>query len=91
MASPQKENGYTAIANEILDALARTRITTEARQVFDAILRRTYGWNKKHAVITYRQFSQATGLTPAHVYRALKSLLDHKLVEKCKKRGYCVQ
>lgn len=90
MASPQKEHGYTAIANEIIEALARTRITSEARRVFDTIIRRTYGWNKKHAVITYRQFAEATGLKQAHVYRALRSLLQHRLIEKCSS-GYCVQ
>lgn len=90
MASPQKEHGYTAIANEIIEALARTRITSEARRVFDTIIRRTYGWNKKHADITYRQFEAATGLRQAHVYRALRSLLQHRLIEKCSS-GYCVQ
>jgi len=82
LAGPRKKNGYTAIAHEILEALAHTKMTAEARQVFDAVLRRTYGWNRKHALITYRQFSEATGLSPAHVYRALRSLLEHKFIEK---------
>lgn len=91
MANVQIDNGkFTRIANALLEALARTRITAEARQVFDAIIRRTYGWNQKYARITYRQFAEATGLTQAHVYRALRYLLAHKLIEKCSK-GYFIQ
>lgn len=37
MAEPQKENGYTPIANEIMDALCRIRIPGEERQVLDCI------------------------------------------------------
>ena len=47
MANPQKENGYTSIANDIVEALAGIRIPGEARQCLDVILRKTYGWNKK--------------------------------------------
>ena len=47
MVSPQWENGYTKIANEILESLARIRINGEARQVLDVIIRKTYGYGKK--------------------------------------------
>jgi len=80
VASPQKENGYTAIANELFDALIKTRIPGEARQVLDYIIRRTYGWNKKETAITNREFMLATGLRRQNVYRAVKHLLNRNLI-----------
>jgi phage replication O-like protein O len=74
MANPQKENGYTPIANEIMEALARTRIPGEAHQVLDVIIRKTYGFNKKEDGISISQFVEHTGLKPNHVCKALKTL-----------------
>jgi phage replication O-like protein O len=90
MANPQKEDGFVPLANEILEALARTRILSEARQVFDAVIRMTYGWNRKHSRISYRQFSNLTGLTQAHVYRSIQYLIRHRLIEKTD-MGYGIQ
>lgn len=82
MASPQKENGYTAIANEILDALCRTRISGEARQVLDVILRKTYGYNKKADHISLSQFVEATGIHKPEVCRALHKLEEMNIIAK---------
>ncbi|MCL5421116.1 MAG: replication protein [Nitrospirae bacterium] len=80
MASPQKEHGYTAIANAIMEALAKVRIPGELRQVLDYILRRTYGWNKKESAIAHREFILATGLKRQNVSRALKRLSDFNMI-----------
>jgi len=90
MASPQKENGFTPIANELLDALARTRIPGEARQLLDVIIRQTYGWQRKAVQISYRRFSDFTGLRNGHIYRSIRSLLEHQIVE-VSGEGYSVQ
>ncbi len=74
MANPQKERGYTAIANEIMEALSKTRIAGEARQVLDFILRKTYGFNKKEDAISLSQFYLGTGLSKTHIIRALHYL-----------------
>lgn len=80
MASPQCENGYTKIANEIMESLARIRIPGEARQVFDVILRKTYGYNKKEDAISLSQFCLATGITKPNVCAALKKLKEMNLI-----------
>lgn len=82
MANPQKENGYTAISNEIMEALAKTRISGEARQVLDFILRKTYGFNKKEDRISLSQFYLGTGLKIPNVCRALNHLLSMNLIIK---------
>lgn len=80
MANPQKENGYTAIANEIMEALGRIRIAGEARQVLDVILRKTYGWNKKEDFISLSQFCLATGLSKWRVCHSIKKLEKMNLI-----------
>jgi len=82
VANPQVENGYTKIANEVLEALARIRIPGEARQVLDVILRKTYGFQKKEDVIALSQFCLATGINKPNVFRAIKQLQVMNLIIK---------
>ncbi|WP_084288457.1 replication protein [Desulfovermiculus halophilus] len=58
MASPQCENGYTRLANELLEALARTRLAGQEYQAVLAIVRKTYGFGKKSDKISYGQLSK---------------------------------
>jgi len=81
MASPQKENGYTAIANETMEALAKIRIPGVERQCLDFILRKTYGFNKKSDIIALAQFEKGTGLRKQHISRALRGLLSKKIIK----------
>jgi phage replication O-like protein O len=80
MASPQTEDGYTKIANEIQDALCHTRIPGEERQVLDVIFRKTYGWNKCEDAISLSQFSAMTGIKKPNVIGAIKGLLSKKII-----------
>ena len=86
MASPQKENGYTAIANEIMEALARIRINGEARQMLDVIIRKTYGFNKKQDRISTSQFVEATRLPNYAIHKARYKLLKMGLIEVLPKK-----
>ena len=86
MANPQKENGFTSIANEILEALARLRISSYERGIVDVIIRKTYGFidskgiHKKWDRISYSQFSNATGISITHMSRTLKKLEENNLI-----------
>jgi phage replication O-like protein O len=82
MASPQLENGYTKIANEILDCLCCFRIPGELRLVLDSIIRKTYGYNKKEDRISNSQFVLMTGLKKGDVSRSLAKLLTHRIVSR---------
>ncbi|MDO9527763.1 MAG: replication protein [Syntrophales bacterium] len=84
MANPQTEDGFTKIANEIMDALCHIRIPGEEMQVLNAILRKTYGWNKCEDSISLGQLSQMTGINRPNVARALKSLLSKKIASVIK-------
>lgn len=80
MANPQIEHGFTRIANELLEALARIRVPGEARQVLDTILRKTYGYSKKEDAVSLSQFHLATGLSKSHICDALKKLKAMNLI-----------
>lgn len=80
MANPQTENGYTKIANEIMEALAGIRIAGEARQCLDVILRKTYGFNKKEDQISLSQFSLLTKMPKETVRRGLLKLVKINII-----------
>jgi len=82
MANPQVENGYTRIANEILEALAKININGEARQVLDVIIRKTYGFQKKQDKISLSQFALTTSLKKSAVCRGLKRLQKMNIIIK---------
>ena len=86
MSSPQKENGYTPIANELMDALSKYRIPGEQMQCLIFIIRKTYGFNKKDDMISNSQFVDGTGLKKGNVSRALKSLVEKRVVIKSDNR-----
>ena len=88
MASPQPDK-FTKISNELLDALVKIRIPGEARQVFDYILRRTCGFDKKKDQISLSQFVEATTLNKRSVERAIKRLKNMKLIIVYKKTEKC--
>ncbi|MAH51421.1 hypothetical protein CMI37_36735 [Candidatus Pacearchaeota archaeon] len=77
---PQKENGYTPIANELMDALVARRIPGEQMQCLLFVIRKTYGFNKKEDSIALSQFHEATGIQKPHIIRALKALIDNNII-----------
>lgn len=82
MASPQKENGYTEIANEILEHLALLHLSANQWQVVLCIIRKTYGFHKKVDYIANSQLCEATGLCKAVVSRALHYLEANNIISR---------
>lgn len=77
---PQCEDGYTKIANELLDALVSIRIPGESMQIFLLILRKTYGYAKKEDRIALSQFQKYTGITRTHIQRGIDKLVAMNIV-----------
>ena len=80
MASPQKENGFTPIANEVMEALCGIRISGEARQCLDVIIRKTYGFQKKEDKISLSQFYLLTKMSKGSICRSLLKLAEMNLI-----------
>ncbi len=85
MPGPQLENGHIRIANELWEALSRTRIPGEARQVLGAIIRLTWGWGKKSDTISTKQLYEATGIPKPRIIRARKKLMEMNIINVAQK------
>jgi len=80
MANPQLEEGYTAIANEILEQLYKRYLSPNQWQVILCVARKTYGFRKKLDFISTSQISQETGLCSSVISRVLNSLQAAKMI-----------
>lgn len=82
MARPQLEDGYTQIANEILEHLMKAHLSPNQWQVLILIFRKTYGYHKKVDYIANSQICLDTLLCKAVVSRCLSSLYDMNLITR---------
>jgi phage replication O-like protein O len=82
VADPQLEDGHLRLANELYEAWTRTRVPGEAEQVLKAIIRKTYGFNKKADRISISQIAAMTRMSSGHVCRAIKILLNMNMITK---------
>jgi phage replication O-like protein O len=81
MASPQLENGFTSIAHEIMEALAKINLSPYESRALWFLLRKTYGWKKKSDWISGSQFSAGLGgLDRSNIWRALKTLKSKNII-----------
>lgn len=80
--SPQKENGYTPIANELFEAFYRCKLLEYERVVIMAIWRKTYGWKKKEDWVSNSQLSDETGIAQSHITRTIKQLTAKNIIHK---------
>ena len=85
IANPQKEDGHIDLANEIVEALAKIRISGEEMQCLWVIFRKTYGWHKKEDSISLSQFCEFTTLKKPNVCHVLSKLLSKNIISIVKK------
>lgn len=72
------DNGFTRIANELLEAIASADLTARQLKLMLAYIRKTYGFNKKSDRIADEQIAQITGLSRQNVNKAKKELISMK-------------
>jgi len=87
MNNPQLEDGFTRIANEILDALMRTKFSANQSRMIWCVIRKTYGYGKKDDWIALSQFEALTGITRPHICRALVELEMRNVIARIGKGG----
>ena len=80
------DNGYTRTANEIQDRLCQLDISGSQFQVLNAIIRTTYGYNKKADRVTNTYLVELTGLNEKTVRDALIVLTERHII-LCEKGG----
>lgn len=87
MASPQLENGYTRIADELMEALAKWHLSNYEMRVLMFIVRKTYGFGKSKDWISLSQFVDGTGISQPHICRSIRMLINQNLITKGGKKG----
>ncbi len=80
MASPQKEHGYTPIANEILEAVAQLRANATQLRIVLVVWRYTYGFNRKEHKLSEGFISKATGIHKKQIGRELAALIQNNIL-----------
>jgi len=79
---PQLEDGFTPVANSIMEALARTQLSGYEWRVLLFLLRKTYGWSKKSDRIALSQFVDGTGINQRRVIEAINDLIAKNIIHK---------
>lgn len=80
MDNVQLENGYTTIANEILEQIARIKLSPTQYRLIFIIWRYTYGFKRKEHDLSLSFLSQATGCDKRQIQRELKELEERKVI-----------
>jgi len=88
MASPQCENGYTKIANELLEAYLKVSrlLSPYENAVWLAVVRKTFGYRKKEDSISLSQLEAVTNIRLCHLSRTKKKLSAKNMIVNCKGR-----
>lgn len=88
MANPKLENGYTRIAHELLEQIVLADFSGAEFKILFAIVRQTYGYQKKSAAISRAQFSEMCGLHEITVSKTMKKLIAQKVVTETASPGF---
>lgn len=75
MASPQVENGYTRIANELLEALITADLNGTQFRIMLAVIRESYGRQSKTVSLSYTKIAEMLDQPRTVVGRNLKQLV----------------
>ena len=86
ICSPQLEKGHTRIANELLEAIIAYPFNATELKIIFVVIRKTYGWKKKTAPISYGHLAKLTGIDKRHVRRSLNKLIQDKIISKERNR-----
>ena len=80
MASPQKENGYTPFAHELLEAILKYPFTLYQFKVLLVIGRKTYGWSKIKAQMSYNEIASIAGISRGSAQKACAQLVAENVL-----------
>lgn len=74
------DDGFTRIANELLEAVMAADLTARQLKVVLAIIRKTYGFGKKFDRITNTQIEAMTGIHHTHVCKAKNEMIEMNII-----------
>ena len=74
------DDGYTRIANELLEAVMSADLTARQLKIVLAVIRKTYGFGKKLDRITNTQIAAITGIHHTHVCTAKNEMIGMNIL-----------
>lgn len=80
MESPQLENGYTRIANEILEQTSKAKFNATQLKILLTIWRYTYGFNRKEHSFALTFLSEATGSHKSQLKKEVDKLIEYNVI-----------
>lgn len=88
MAKPQLEDGFTRIANEILDVVMKTKFNGTQYKIVMAIWRYTYGFNRKKHEFSLNFLAEATQTHKQQIKKELDRLIEMNVLTVYKEAGF---
>ena len=80
MNGPQVENGYTRLANEIMEILPQAGFNGTQFSILLIVFRYTYGFQRKNHELSLTFISQATNLHKVMIQREVAKLIKMKVL-----------
>ena len=88
MASPQKENGSTDIANELLEAIYSSNFNAPQLDIIYCLIRYTYGFHRKSHKLSINFISKATKRHKITISKELVKLINKNVINVEQKSTY---
>ncbi|MBR6633172.1 MAG: replication protein [Clostridia bacterium] len=80
MASTRKENGFTAIPNNLLEALYSSDFTATELKVLFTVIRYTYGYRRESAQLSLQFISRANGIGKDQIAKCIRKLCADRVL-----------
>ena len=80
MVNPQKENGFTPISNELLEAIYSSPFNATQLKIVMVVCRYTYGFSRKEHYLSESFIAKAIGTTRQHTLRELNKLIGKNVI-----------
>lgn len=87
--NPRLDDGYVSIAQELLAALNRTKLSDRERRLMYAVITSCYAWRRDHTLLSTDDLIALTGMSKNAIYRACTDLERRNMltVDKSLVRG----
>lgn len=80
MASPQLENGYTRISNELFEAAYKKITNATWLRILCHTIRITYGFHKKETQTNYKAYMTKLNLSNETIRNIILEMTDRKIL-----------
>lgn len=81
------EDGYTRIANSLLDTIISSALTLRETKVLLFIIRNTYGYNRKERALSHKYISAGTGISYSKIAAVINALQSKNIIFRTAAHG----